>query len=224
MNQRLTPFSPRRAVAWALLYRQLRRGGTMTVSARILHSWTLEDGRNMRVHINRALERMNSGSLLAKCRIYDLLGRDASRWHRIRPLVYAHGRTANRTNEPLGAMRNVDELRSQFGQDAFVLSQLSFKQEATSSISAPRMASLGATLTYSRKRYGWNGVLADPARCWHDLLQRNRSAHIELACVAGKSGESVALYEKVVFSRTATTGYSNRSARPTIGTCCVMVG
>jgi FkbM family methyltransferase len=160
----------------------------------------LKDWGNMRVYINRALEQLNSDSVLAKRKIYDSLGKDAWRWRRVRPFVFANGRTTNRANEVLGAMRNVDELRSQFGQDAFVLSQLSFKKGgyfvdfgATDGIS-------GSNSYILEKRYGWNGVLAEPARCWHAALQRNRSAHIELACVTGKSGESVAFYEKGMLS------------------------
>lgn len=50
------------------------------------------------------------------------------------------------------------------------------------------------------QRYGWNGMLAGPARCWKDALLRNRRAHIELACVAETSGCMIPLYAKGVFS------------------------
>lgn len=154
----------------------------------------------MRVYINRALERLNSSSLLAKRKTYDLLRQEALRWRRVRPFALLNGRMTNRTNEVLGAMLNVDELQSEFGQDAFALSQLSFKKGGYFVDFGAADGVFGSNTYILEKRYGWNGILAEPARCWHGALRRNRCAHIELACVAGKSGGSVAFYEKGVLS------------------------
>lgn len=170
----------------------------------------------MRPYINRTLEQLNCDSVLAKRKQYDSLGRDASRWRRVRPLTFANRRVASATDELLALMRNVDELRSQFGQDAFVLSQLLFKKGgyfvdfgATDGVS-------GNNSHILEKRYGWKGILAEPARCWHDALQSNRSAHIELACVAAQSGGSIPFYEKGVFSSMRShISFGNRLKRLT---------
>jgi FkbM family methyltransferase len=38
------------------------------------------------------------------------------------------------------------------------------------------------------KSYGWSGILAEPARCWHDALARNRTATISHKCVWRETG------------------------------------
>jgi len=172
----------------------------MAVSTRMTAFLETGNRRNMRAYINRALERLNSSSVLAKRKTYDLHRKDAWCWRRVRPFFFANGRMTNHANEALGAMLNVDELQSEFGQDAFVLSQLSFKKGGYFVDFGAADGVFGSNTYILEKRYGWKGVLAEPARCWHEALQRNRSAHIELACVAGKSGESVAFYEKGVLS------------------------
>ena len=43
--------------------------------------------------------------------------------------------------------------------------------------------------------FGWTGILAEPARVWHEALRRNRSAHIDHGCVWTETGESLAFVE-----------------------------
>lgn len=38
------------------------------------------------------------------------------------------------------------------------------------------------------KKFGWNGILAEPARVWIKDLQKNRSAHLSFECVFAESG------------------------------------
>jgi FkbM family methyltransferase len=154
----------------------------------------------MRFYINRALERLNFDSVLAKRKWYDQVARDSSRWTRVRPFVFANTRMTNHADEFLAAIRNVDELRSQFGQDAFVLSQLLFKKGGYFVDFGATDGIEGSNTYILEQRYGWKGILAEPARGWHKALQRNRTANIELSCVAGTSGQTIAFYEKGVFS------------------------
>lgn len=154
----------------------------------------------MRLYINRALKRLNCDSVLAKRKALELAGTDAWRWRRVRPFALSNAPAAGHADELLAAMRNVDELRSQFGQDAFVLSRLLFKRGgyfvdfgATDGVS-------GNNTHILEKRYGWKGILAEPARCWHESLRRNRSAAIEPSCVSAASGNTIPFYEKGVFS------------------------
>jgi len=44
-------------------------------------------------------------------------------------------------------------------------------------------------------QFQWRGILAEPARCWHDRLKRNRSGIVDTRCVWHKSGEVLAFNE-----------------------------
>lgn len=46
----------------------------------------------------------------------------------------------------------------------------------------------GSNSYLMEKTFGWSGILAEPARCWHDALQHNRSAEISHKCVWRESG------------------------------------
>lgn len=150
----------------------------------------------MRVYINRALKRLGCNRILMKRDFSERLAQDAWRWRRVRPLAFANNLAASHASEHLLATQHIDDLRSEFGQDAFVLSQLQFKKNgyfvdfgATDGIS-------GSNTYILEQRYGWTGILAEPARCWHDSLRRNRTAEIELSGVSDESGKSIPFYEK----------------------------
>jgi FkbM family methyltransferase len=73
--------------------------------------------------------------------------------------------------------------KSQLRQDLFVLSELDFK---TNGFFVEFGATNGVTLSNTHlleTRFGWTGILAEPARGWHDDLKRNRSAQLETKCV-----------------------------------------
>ena len=41
------------------------------------------------------------------------------------------------------------------------------------------------------KSYGWRGILAEPAKIWHDDLTKNRDVNIDFLCVWKTSGDIV---------------------------------
>lgn len=43
--------------------------------------------------------------------------------------------------------------------------------------------------------FGWNGILAEPARKWHNSLRSNRRSPIDTRCVWSKSGETLSFRE-----------------------------
>lgn len=80
-----------------------------------------------------------------------------------------------------------EDSKSQLHQDLFVLAELGFKRGG---YFVEFGATNGVDLSNSyllEKKFGWNGILAEPARCWHSALQVNRASHIETRCVFGDS-------------------------------------
>jgi len=86
--------------------------------------------------------------------------------------------------------------KSQLRQDLFVLSHLAFKKNGY-------FVEFGATNgvdlsnTYlMEKEFAWNGILAEPATCWHEELKKNRGCNIETNCV-WKDSESALTFNQV---------------------------
>jgi FkbM family methyltransferase len=84
-------------------------------------------------------------------------------------------------------LQNIKNSKSQIRQDLFVLSELGFKKNGF-------FVEFGATngLDFSNtylleKIYNWRGILAEPAKCWHSTIIKNRSAYIENKCVWSSS-------------------------------------
>jgi FkbM family methyltransferase len=45
------------------------------------------------------------------------------------------------------------------------------------------------------KKLGWNGILAEPAKIWHNQIKANRNCIIDTRCVARKSGSKLQFLE-----------------------------
>ena len=93
------------------------------------------------------------------------------------------------------AIDALDFCQSQLGQDLFVLCELKFKRNG---YFVEFGATNGIDLSNSHileNKFGWGGIVAEPARAWHKALFKNRQCHIETRCVAGKSGEQVEFNE-----------------------------
>jgi FkbM family methyltransferase len=93
--------------------------------------------------------------------------------------------------------------RSQLGQDLFVLSELNFKRGGF-------FCEFGAAsgVEYSNsflleKEFGWSGILAEPARRWHQSLRENRNCTIETDCVWSESN-SILKFNEVEFGELST--------------------
>jgi len=92
-------------------------------------------------------------------------------------------------------LENLDKSKGQLRQDLFVLSQLGFKTEG---FFVEFGATNGVDLSNTHlleKEFGWKGILAEPARCWHQALRSNRSASIEDRCVWKDSGSTLKFNE-----------------------------
>lgn len=73
--------------------------------------------------------------------------------------------------------------KAQLWQDLFVLSELKFKKNGFFvEFGATNGVELSNTYLLE-KDFNWTGILAEPAKCWHSELRRNRSVFIEDKCV-----------------------------------------
>jgi len=84
---------------------------------------------------------------------------------------------------------------SQFLQDFFVLQQTGFKSNGY-------FVEFGATngVRWSNthlleKEFHWQGIIAEPAKCWHAEILKNRNCNIDFRCVWKESGETLIFNE-----------------------------
>jgi FkbM family methyltransferase len=90
---------------------------------------------------------------------------------------------------------NLPESKSQLRQDLFVLSELGFKRDG---FFVEFGATNGIDLSNSyllENKFGWSGILAEPARIWHKELLNNRNVAIETNCVWRSSGDKLRFNE-----------------------------
>jgi len=119
--------------------------------------------------------------------------------------AYQHKRLLQESNllklvKPSARAQFIDCLplsKSQLLQDLFVLSELDFKRNgyfvefgATNGISLSNSYLL-------ETEFDWKGIVAEPARQWHEALKDNRSVHVETRCIWHSSGEQLIFNEAV---------------------------
>lgn len=81
------------------------------------------------------------------------------------------------------------ESESQLGQDIFVLKHLNWLRDG---IFVEVGAASGKELSNTyllEKRFGWTGILSEPARSWRKYLSDNRDSPKDFRCVWAKTGE-----------------------------------
>src|SRR4051812_33635911 len=80
-------------------------------------------------------------------------------------------------------MANLQKSRSQILQDLFVIYQT---QGASNGFFVEFGATNGIDLSNTwllETRLGWQGILAEPALCWHASLEQNRQCAVDKRCV-----------------------------------------
>jgi FkbM family methyltransferase len=99
----------------------------------------------------------------------------------------------------------VQHSKSELFQDIFAFSALGRKRNGFFVEFGATDGLIGSNTWTLEKKFGWTGVLAEPARCWHSALRKNRSANVETRCVWSKSGERLSFVEEVTpsYSRIA---------------------
>ncbi len=102
-------------------------------------------------------------------------------------------------------LREKEQSSSQIFQDLWVLFELDDKR---SGFFVEFGAADGLYLSNTwllEKRYGWTGILAEPAPVWWEALHRNRNAYVCTKCVAPRSGEIIRLHIPRTSPEYATT-------------------
>lgn len=85
--------------------------------------------------------------------------------------------------------------QSQLKQDLFVVSETNFKKNGYFIEFGATNGKLLSNTYLLEKELNWNGILAEPARCWHEDLNKNRNCIKETKCVWQKSGEELTFNE-----------------------------
>lgn len=99
--------------------------------------------------------------------------------------------------------------KSQLRQDLFVLSELGFKRNG---FFVEFGATNGVDLSNSyllEKEYGWSGILAEPAKLWHEDLFRNRTAIIDTRCVWSQTGVELLFSQAEVPELSTLNSFAN---------------
>jgi len=100
---------------------------------------------------------------------------------------------------PLFIINLLRASKSQISQDVFVACQLGLwdkSREPGYFIEFGATDGISMSNTYVlEKRFGWNGLLIEPARIWRNHLIKNRTCSLDFRCVFDVSGEQVAFNE-----------------------------
>jgi FkbM family methyltransferase len=90
--------------------------------------------------------------------------------------------------------------RAQLRQDLFVLAETDLMTQGYFvEFGATNGVDLSNTCLLEQE-FGWRGILAEPAKCWHAALRQNRRAVIETDCVWTVSDETLEFNEVGVYS------------------------
>lgn len=89
----------------------------------------------------------------------------------------------------------IPESESQLRQDLFVLTELGFKRDGYFVEFGAANGRILSNTWLLEKRFGWAGILAEPARCWHRELAANRTCAIEHACIWKATGHTLEFLE-----------------------------
>lgn len=57
------------------------------------------------------------------------------------------------------------------------------------------------------KEFGWRGILAEPARVWHEDLRKNRAVTIDTRCVWNETGKRLEFQESSQSGQSTIQGY-----------------
>ena len=92
-------------------------------------------------------------------------------------------------------LRVLPRSQAQLRQDLFVLSQLDFRRDGWFVEFGAADGVKGSNTWLLENDYGWTGIVAEPARTWHEALARNRRCRVDTRCVWSVSGATLTFNE-----------------------------
>ena len=100
--------------------------------------------------------------------------------------------------------------QSQLFQDLFVVFFLQGKRNGFF-VEFGATDGRGLSNTFILERdFQWNGILAEPARCWHAALKSARRAAIDTRCVWSESGQTLEFKETDLKELSTLTNLADR--------------
>jgi FkbM family methyltransferase len=115
----------------------------------------------------------------------------------------------------LDCAKHIGDSKSQLLQDLFALHVLDQKR---SGFFVEFGSTNGVNLSNTHileMKFGWNGILAEPARCWAAALQTNRRCAIDLRCVWTTTGEKLRFLEASDAELSTIDPFADRDAHST---------
>jgi FkbM family methyltransferase len=110
-------------------------------------------------------------------------------------------------------LRLIDQSHGQLHQDLFALAACGFKRDGFFvEFGATTGTELNNTLLLERE-FGWQGILAEPARCWHKDLLETRHCAIETRCVWTSTGQTLTFNEVDYAELSTIEAFSASDAR-----------
>jgi FkbM family methyltransferase len=102
--------------------------------------------------------------------------------------------------------------KSQLGQDVLALAQVGVKQPGFF-VEFGATNGLDLSNTYLlEKNFEWKGILCEPAKEWHEELNRNRSCAIDTRCVYSSTGQKIQFSETSIGELSTISSYMNSDA------------
>jgi FkbM family methyltransferase len=85
--------------------------------------------------------------------------------------------------------------RAQLGQDLFALWANGFVRDGYFVEFGGADGVMLSNTVLLERSFGWNGIVAEPARAWHDVLRANRRCEVDTRCVWEYSGRTLTFAE-----------------------------
>lgn len=101
------------------------------------------------------------------------------------------------------------ESKSQLRQDIFVLSYLNFKHNGYFVEFGAADGIINSNTYLLEKKFGWRGILSEPANIWHKDIKQNREARIDTKAVWSNTGSTLAFRETHVPELSTIDEFSN---------------
>ena len=123
--------------------------------------------------------------------------------------LHEHAKLLSKLRLQSELIAGVSESKSQFLQDLFVLKETNYKQGGYFVEFGGTNGLDGSNSYLLEKKYGWSGIISEPARCWTDELKKNRKVNLDFRCVWNESNQSIEFNEAAASTLSTVNIFSN---------------